>query len=120
MCKGWLTTFEGYYSEATKHILNNLVEKLTLDPRRKFIWAEISFFSMWWNEQTMDTKDKVRALTRSGQLEFVTGGWVMNDEANCDYFAILEQLIIGHEWLQLNLNYNPKYAALTKFSTRIT
>ena len=39
-----------------------------------------------------------------GQLEFVTAGWVMHDEANSHYMAILEQLTTGHEWLRLNLN----------------
>jgi hypothetical protein len=32
----------------------------------------------------------------------------MNDEANSYYYAILEQLILGHEWLRLNLDYKPK------------
>ena len=32
----------------------------------------------------------------------------MNDEANSFYYAIMEQFILGHEWLKLNLNYKPK------------
>ncbi len=36
----------------------------------------------------------------------------MNDEANPYYWAMVEQLITGHEWLDLNLNgYKPKLAA---------
>ena len=73
----------------------------------KFIWAEISFFAMWWNEQTREVQGMVRNVLQNGQLEIVTGGWVMNDEANSFYYAIMEQLILGHEWLKLNLNYKP-------------
>jgi alpha-mannosidase II len=86
-----------------------MVEKLSADPRRKFIWAEVSFFAMWWAEQSLEVQQKVKKLLTDRQLEIVTGGWVMNDEANSYYFGILEQLILGHEWLKLNLDYKPKY-----------
>ena len=105
---GWIKTFENYYRSQTKQILDNMVVKLKQYPKMKFIWAEISFFAMWWNEQTAETQNSVKQLLASGQLEIVTGGWVMNDEANSFYYAIMEQLILGHEWLKLNLNYKPK------------
>lgn len=45
---------------------------------------------------------------KSKQLEIVTGGWVMNDEANSHWISIVHQLTDGHQWLQENLNYTPK------------
>ncbi|XP_050305536.1 alpha-mannosidase 2 [Anthonomus grandis grandis] len=104
---GWIRTLDEYYTTQTKHILNNMLQKLPEDPRRKFIWAEISFFSMWWDELEEDNREIVRRLIKNNQLEIVTGGWVMNDEANSHYISIIHQLSEGHEWLKKHLNYTP-------------
>ncbi|KAL4705749.1 hypothetical protein ACJJTC_018348 [Scirpophaga incertulas] len=105
---GWLKTFENYYTTQTKAIFTNMVEKL-LPEGRKFIWAETSFLSMWW---TSDASDKDKAVfkdfLKSGKVELVTGGWVMNDEANSHWMSIIQQLSTGHQWLIENLGYIPK------------
>ncbi|CAH1251351.1 MAN2A1 [Branchiostoma lanceolatum] len=105
---GWIKTVDRYYLDQTQHILNNMVDKLKVDSRRKFIWAEISFFSMWWDNIDAEKKDAVKKLVENGQLEIVTGGWVMSDEAITHYYAMIDQMIEGHEWIKRNLGIKPR------------
>uniref|UniRef100_A0A8C9NUW4 mannosyl-oligosaccharide 1,3-1,6-alpha-mannosidase n=1 Tax=Serinus canaria TaxID=9135 RepID=A0A8C9NUW4_SERCA len=105
---GWLKTFDDYFRDQTQHILNNMVIKLQEDNRRKFIWSEISYFSKWWDGIDSQKRDAVKRLIKDGQFEIVTGGWVMPDEASSHYFALIDQLIEGHQWLEKNLGVKPK------------
>ncbi|KAL3885282.1 hypothetical protein ACJMK2_025366 [Sinanodonta woodiana] len=104
---GWVKTFNEYYQQQTRNIFNSMLIKLKEDSRRKFIYAEISYFHLWWNELSADRRQDVKKLIESGQLEIVTGGWVMNDEANTHYFAMLDQMIEGHQWLNGTLGVKP-------------
>ncbi|XP_048359318.1 alpha-mannosidase 2 [Sphaerodactylus townsendi] len=105
---GWLKTFDDYFRDQTQHILNNMVIKLQEDKGRKFMWSEISYFSKWWDGIDSQKKDAVKRLIKDGQFEIVTGGWVMPDEASPHYFAIIDQMIEGHQWLEKALGVKPK------------
>ncbi|CAN7987884.1 unnamed protein product [Ixodes pacificus] len=107
---GWLKTFEGYFLSNTAHILNNMVDFLTKNRDFSFLWAEVCFFSRWWRslQNRPHLRDAVRRLVHRGQLEMVTGGWVMTDEAAAHYFAMVDQLVEGHQWLRTNLGVVPR------------
>lgn len=105
---GWHKTTNEYYSDQTKHILTNMVNKLTEHPDLAFVWAETIYFAMWWNELEDAVKVHVRRLVRRGQLEIALGGWVMPDEASSHYVSVVDQLVEGHQWLWENLRTTPK------------
>ncbi|XP_053387159.1 alpha-mannosidase 2x-like [Mercenaria mercenaria] len=104
---GWVKTYDRYYEDQTRHIFNNMLSKLEQYPNLKFMYAEISFFHIWWNEINEDRRKRVKKLIDAGRLEIITGGWVMNDEANTHYFAMLDQLLEGHQWLDGTLGVKP-------------
>eukprot|EP00536_Pseudo-nitzschia_multiseries_P012971 jgi/Psemu1/298279/fgenesh1_pm.527_\ len=108
---GWIKTFDDYFQSQTKQILTSAIEALLKDPKRKFIWAEISYFEWWWKEQTEERQKEVRVLLDNKQFEFVTGGWVQPDEANTQLYAMEIQLQEGHDFIRETFGdeYIPKY-----------
>lgn len=104
---GWLKTVEGYFALSTKSILTNIVNKLTEHKNMTFIWSEASYMFMWWEEADTEARNKLRVLLDSGRLEITTGGWVMTDEANVDFFSMVDQLVEGHEFMRRELGVVP-------------
>ncbi|XP_022708909.1 alpha-mannosidase 2x-like isoform X1 [Varroa jacobsoni] len=102
---GWLKTFDMYFQQQTSHILNNSVNFLDNHRDFRFVWSEMSFFARWW--QTLDRhphlRQKVIELVYGGQLEILTGGWVMTDEAGVHLYSMFDQLIEGHQWIKHHL-----------------
>ncbi|KAK7075618.1 hypothetical protein SK128_027789, partial [Halocaridina rubra] len=104
---GWLKTYEEYYFHQTSKILHNMIEKLKIHSNMTFIWSEISFLSLWYERAHPTLRQQLKELVSSGRLEIVTGGWVMTDEANVHLYAMLDQLIEGHQWLSNVLGVRP-------------
>ena len=69
---------------------------------------EIAFFSRWWEKQSEDTKSIVRNLTQTGQLEFANAGWVMADEATTTYESVVNEMSLGHDYIERELGVRPK------------
>ncbi|GFT23386.1 lysosomal alpha-mannosidase [Trichonephila clavipes] len=96
---GWLQTVDSYYDMWVREIITSVVSTLMQNDTRKFIYVESAFFTKWWEEQTELTKEIVRRLVNDGRLEFISGGWSMNDEATTHYLAIIDQMTLGLRWL---------------------
>nr|CAH0110923.1 unnamed protein product [Daphnia galeata] len=100
---GWLKTVDQYYygsrtgiqKAGVQYILDSVVEELQSNPERRFIYVEMAFFWQWWEEQSESTRDVVRDLVSQGRLEFINGGWCMNDEATTHYVDIIDQMSLG-------------------------
>jgi alpha-mannosidase II len=107
--RSWLKTFEDYYQQQSRSIITSVVMSLQADARRSFVWSDTGFFVRWWEDATPTLRDTARLVVQRGQFEFVTGAWVMTDEANPRYNEMLEQILEGHEWLRRNLGVRPRY-----------
>ncbi|XP_066147908.1 lysosomal alpha-mannosidase-like [Euwallacea fornicatus] len=100
---GWLKTVDQYYygsntsiqNAGVQYILDTVVDSLLKDSDRRFIYVETAFFWKWWMQQHDIVKARVRRFVRSGQLEFISGGWCMNDEAATHYQSIIDQMTWG-------------------------
>ncbi|XP_053388235.1 lysosomal alpha-mannosidase-like isoform X2 [Mercenaria mercenaria] len=107
---GWLKTVDQYYygskngiqNAGVQYVLDSVIKELLADPTRRFIYVEIAFFARWWREQHDSMRHVVKGLVNSGQLEFILGGWCMNDEAATHYNAIIDQHSLGFEFLRQN------------------
>jgi lysosomal alpha-mannosidase len=107
---------------AVQYILDSVVIALDENPDRRFIYVEIAFFWRWWIQQTQDVRDKVTGFVNEGnilqtkclvfqlflqhqilsigRLEFISGGWCMNDEATTHYSSIIDQHTLGAQFLR--------------------
>ncbi|XP_050504122.1 alpha-mannosidase 2 [Diabrotica virgifera virgifera] len=105
---GWLKTFENYFHSSSRQIMNNMVAKLQQYKNLTFMWSEISFLNAWWEEAHPSKQRALKDFVHSGRLEITTGGWVMTDEANSHVYAMVDQLIEGHQWVLNNLGIKPQ------------
>ena len=108
---GWLKTVDEYYYGANnsiqhagvQYILDSVIPALEANSERKFIYVEIGYFKRWWDEQTSSMRDRVKKLVKNRQLEFINGGWCMNDEASTHYYGIIDQMTYGLNIIEENL-----------------
>ena len=103
---GWLLTMEGYYKEQVKSILDTLLPALDANRNRTFAWVEVGFLERWWRDARETDKQKFRDLVSRKQIELTMGGWVSPDEATVNYHEFINQLTLGHKFLQDEIGKN--------------
>ncbi|KAH8283704.1 hypothetical protein KR018_012607 [Drosophila ironensis] len=107
---GWQKTVDQYFyghrnnihHGGVQYIIDTVVAELVKNPDRRFIQVEMSFFSMWWAEQSEITKEIVKKLVNEGRLQFTNGAWSMNDEAAVNYQSVIDQFTLGLKFIDDN------------------
>jgi alpha-mannosidase len=105
---GWLSTVDQYYTQQVQYIIDSVISALEANPERKFIYVEQAFFQRWWRVQSDEKKNSTRQLVKSGQLEFVNGGWCMHDEATTHFIDMIDQTTLGHRFLLDEFEFVPQ------------
>lgn len=49
----------------------------------------MSYLERWWRDASDVKKESFTNLVQSGQLEIVSGGWVMNDEVKFTFLLAI-------------------------------
>ncbi|VBB25890.1 unnamed protein product [Acanthocheilonema viteae] len=98
---GWIKTIDQYYYGSQKektatgvqYILNTVMDELEKDESKRFAWCETSFLWRWLVDYKQ--RNRLQKLVQQGQIEFIGGGWVQNDEAAAYYVDIIDQMTLG-------------------------
>lgn len=63
---------------------------------------------MWFYEISEEKKNQVRSLVKSGQLEIASAGWSMHDEACPNYEDMINNHMLGHEFVLKEFGVKPR------------
>lgn len=96
------------YFGSVKDILDSTVAELLKDRLRTFTWADLKYFRMWWIQLDKAQQAKVKELVKRGQLDLVNGGWTVADETLTSYDQLLDNQMVGQQFLQKELGVYPK------------
>ena len=109
MDPGWLKTPEQYYdSEAIEGIFDTIVKELSENSKKTFVINEIYYFKIWYTSTSYEQKEKFKKLLQEKRIEFVSGSYIINDEANPLYYNIIDQIRIGNQFLLEEFGILPK------------
>ena len=61
---------------------------------------DAEFLSIWWKQASNESRNTMKKLHSTGQLEFTGEGWIMHDEADPSLFGILNQMHQGLSFLR--------------------
>ena len=110
---GWLKTPEEYYNEeAIDQIFYTVLYELsnTTKTQKTFVINELYYFKIWYEKLKQIEKNQFKKLIEEKKIEFVSGSYVINDEATPLYYNIMDQIRIGLQFLYEEFGIKPKTA----------
>ncbi|KAF8065729.1 alpha-mannosidase [Scenedesmus sp. PABB004] len=116
---GWLSSYVQYHRTlvldnhvigGVEAILDTSVSALVDNPDRTFVYADLAFFTKWWQELHEDTRAVVRRLVQEGRFEFTNGGITQHDEATSHYSGMVDQMTLGMTFLREEFGVSPRIA----------
>ena len=110
---GWLKTPEEYYNdEAIDKIFYTVLYELsnTTKTQKTFVINELYYFKIWYEKLNQTEKNQFKKLIEEKKIEFVSGSYVINDEATPLYYNIMDQIRIGLQFLYEEFHIKPKTA----------
>ena len=108
---GWTSTFEQYYQQRVKNILNSVIDELENNDQAVFNWAEVGYLSRWWEDGDVRRQQLMKKHVAQGRIVWAGGGWVQNDEAVTHYRSAVNQMTEGHLFLKevFEQNFIPNF-----------
>lgn len=70
----------------------------------------MKFLSMWWDRTDEESREALRTLVQSGQIEILNAGWSMHDEACTHSDDMINNMMLGNEWAERELGVRPTVA----------
>jgi hypothetical protein len=72
--EGWLARTKDFFTGAdtaiyqgsVRDVLDSTMVELAADKSRTFVYAEMKYFRMWWDEQDEEMRKKVKEMVSSG------------------------------------------------------
>ena len=104
---GWLQTFEDYYQQKVKSILDLTIKYLNENTDMRFIWSEMSFLERWWRDAKEPQREMMKKIVFERRLELSGGSWVMTDEATPYFWATIDNMVEGHTFVKETFNITP-------------
>jgi lysosomal alpha-mannosidase len=114
---GWIEPIDWYYENWVKHIFDNILEEMEESYGQEvfgdvvdditFVWADTNYLHQWYESQNSEVQERFQKVVQRGQIEFVGGGWVQNDESLSDLKSIVNQMNTGLQYLHDKFNATP-------------
>ena len=68
----------------------------------------MKYFKYWWDQQTEELRKTVKEIVKEGRLDLVSGGWSAPDEAITTHDNLIDNLMIGQQYLMKEFNLHPQ------------